>query len=78
MSTADGCLDYSGRDDRLSGGARRIPIDTPGGRFSVWTKRVGNIADDVRRLAGRYSRDFPHPLSIRASRRAGPALSSAP
>jgi proline iminopeptidase len=40
-----GYLDYSGRADRLSGGARRIPIDTPGGRFSVWTKRVGNNPD---------------------------------
>ena len=35
-------LDYSGRPDRLSGGARRIPVDTPRGRFSVWTKRIGN------------------------------------
>ena len=35
-------LDSSGRDDRLSGGSRRIPIDTPVGRFEVWTKRVGN------------------------------------
>ena len=40
-----GYLDYSGRDDRLSGGARRIPIDTPGGRFEVWTKRIGNHPD---------------------------------
>jgi len=38
-------LDYSGRADRLSGGARRIPVDTPSGRFSVWTKRVGNNPD---------------------------------
>ena len=38
-------LDYSGRDDRLSGGARRIPIDTPQGSFSVWTKRIGNNPD---------------------------------
>lgn len=38
-------LDYSGRDDKLSGGARRIPVDTPGGRFSVWTKRTGNNPD---------------------------------
>ncbi|MDA8355051.1 MAG: proline iminopeptidase-family hydrolase [Actinomycetota bacterium] len=37
-----GYLDYSGRADRLSGGARRIPIDTPSGRYSVWTKRIGN------------------------------------
>jgi proline iminopeptidase len=42
MDTADHYLDYTGREDRLSGGARRIPIDTPVGRFSVWTKRVGN------------------------------------
>ncbi len=42
MSPSDAYLDYSGRDDRLSGGARRIPIDTPAGRFAVWTKRVGN------------------------------------
>lgn len=35
-------LDYSGRDDRLSGGARRIAVDTPKGQFSVWTKRTGN------------------------------------
>jgi proline iminopeptidase len=38
-------LDYSGRADRLSGGARRIPVDTPSGRFTVWTKRVGNNPD---------------------------------
>lgn len=35
-------LDYSGRDDALSGGARLIPIKTPKGIFHVWTKRVGN------------------------------------
>ena len=38
-------LDYTGRDDKLSGGARRIPVDTPSGRFSVWTKRTGNNPD---------------------------------
>jgi proline iminopeptidase len=38
-------LDYSEREDRLSGGARRVAIDTPKGRFSVWTKRVGNNPD---------------------------------
>jgi proline iminopeptidase len=38
-------LDYSGRDDKLSGGARRIPVDTPSGRFFVWTKRIGNNPD---------------------------------
>ncbi len=35
-------LDYSGRDDVLSGGVRMIPIDTPQGTFRVWTKRTGN------------------------------------
>jgi proline iminopeptidase len=40
-----GYLDYSGRADRLGGGARRIPVETPAGRFSVWTKRVGNNPD---------------------------------
>jgi proline iminopeptidase len=37
-----GYLDYSGRDDRLSGGVKLIPIETPKGTFRVWTKRVGN------------------------------------
>lgn len=35
-------LDYSGRDDVLSGGVKMIPLDTPKGTFHVWTKRVGN------------------------------------
>ncbi len=35
-------LDYSGRDDLLSGGVKLIPIDTPRGTFRVWTKRIGN------------------------------------
>jgi proline iminopeptidase len=35
-------LDYSDRDDRISGGARRVPVETPKGRFHVWTKRIGN------------------------------------
>lgn len=37
-----GYLDYSGRDDVLSGGVKLIPVDTPKGTFRVWTKRVGN------------------------------------
>ncbi len=37
-----GYLDYSGRDDVLSGGVKLIPMDTPKGTFRVWTKRVGN------------------------------------
>ena len=35
-------LDYSGREDALSGGVRMIPIDTPSGTYRVWTKRIGN------------------------------------
>ena len=35
-------LDYSDRSDRLSGGVRLIPIQTPAGTFRVWTKRTGN------------------------------------
>jgi proline iminopeptidase len=35
-------LDNSGREDRLSGGVRRIAIDTPRGRFRVWTRRFGS------------------------------------
>jgi proline iminopeptidase len=37
-----GYLDYSGRDDVLSGGARRIPVRTPAGTFQVWVKRIGS------------------------------------
>ena len=37
-----GYLDYSGRDDMLSGGARKIPVTTPAGQYRVWVKRVGN------------------------------------
>ena len=35
-------LDYSKRDDKLSGGVKMIPIQTASGEFKVWTKRVGN------------------------------------
>ena len=35
-------LDNSGRDDRLTGGVRMIPIHTEFGDFRVWTKRTGN------------------------------------
>lgn len=35
-------LDYSGRDDVLTGGVKMIPVSTPSGKFRVWTKRVGN------------------------------------
>src|SRR6185369_5702679 len=37
-----GYLDYSSRDDALSGGVKLIPVNTPKGTFRVWTKRVGN------------------------------------
>lgn len=42
VSAAARYLDSTGRPDRLSGGARMIPINTPKGTFNVWTKRVGN------------------------------------
>jgi proline iminopeptidase len=45
MQSAHDYLDYSGRDDRLSGGSRMIPVDTPSGTWNVWTKRVGNNPD---------------------------------
>ena len=35
-------LDYSGREDVLSGGARKIPVTTPVGEYRVWVKRIGN------------------------------------
>jgi proline iminopeptidase len=35
-------LDYSGRDDLLTGGVTMIPVTTPKGTFKVWTKRIGN------------------------------------
>ncbi|HEU5265294.1 MAG TPA: alpha/beta fold hydrolase, partial [Jatrophihabitans sp.] len=38
-------LDYRGRADYRSGGARLIEIGTPAGPYRVWTKRVGNNAD---------------------------------
>jgi proline iminopeptidase len=42
MTPGSSYLDPSGRDDVLSGGARRIPISTPAGEHRVWVKRVGN------------------------------------
>src|SRR6266436_2845507 len=41
-TSAAAYLDYSGRDDLLSGGVKLIPIQTPKGSFRVWTKRIGN------------------------------------
>jgi proline iminopeptidase len=35
-------LDYSGRDDLLSGGVHMIAVQTPVGTYKVWTKRIGN------------------------------------
>jgi proline iminopeptidase len=40
--TSNAYLDSSSRADRLSGGARIIPVITAHGTFKVWTKRVGN------------------------------------
>ena len=38
-------LDYSGRDDILSGGSRKIAVSTPSGDHQVWVKRIGNNPD---------------------------------
>ncbi|GAB6057203.1 proline iminopeptidase-family hydrolase [Desulfonatronum parangueonense] len=45
IGTFSAYLDYTGRDDVLSGGVKLVPVDTPGGKFRVWTKRVGNNPD---------------------------------
>jgi proline iminopeptidase len=37
-----GYFDNTGRADVLSGGVRTIEIQTPKGKFKVWTKRIGN------------------------------------
>jgi len=42
MKENAGYLDYSGRDDLLSGGVKLISVHTPKSDFRVWTKRVGN------------------------------------
>jgi len=42
VQPVSGYLNYSSREDVLSGGARMIPVDTPAGRYRVWVKRVGN------------------------------------
>ncbi|HEX7586739.1 MAG TPA: proline iminopeptidase-family hydrolase, partial [Anaerolineae bacterium] len=34
--------DNTDRDDVFSGGVKMIPIETPKGKFRVWTKRIGN------------------------------------
>ncbi|WP_052507267.1 proline iminopeptidase-family hydrolase [Desulfonatronovibrio magnus] len=45
LSAPAAYLDYSGRDDVLSGGVKMVPVDTPHGKFRVWTKRIGNNPD---------------------------------
>jgi proline iminopeptidase len=42
MEPAGSYLDYSGRDDVRSGGARKLAVNTPLGTYGVWVKRVGN------------------------------------
>ena len=42
-TTAEGgYFDNTGRTDVLSGGVRMIEVQTPKGKFKVWTKRIGN------------------------------------
>ena len=43
--SAETYLDNTGRDDILGGGARTIEVQTPKGKFKVWTKRVGTNPD---------------------------------
>ena len=38
-----GYLDYTGRDDVLSGGSRMTAISTPSGTYRVWTIGSGTI-----------------------------------
>jgi proline iminopeptidase len=45
MRSLSSYLDCSGRDDALSGGARRVSVNTPTGTYRVWVKRVGNNPD---------------------------------
>ncbi len=42
MKKIERYLDYSSRDDVLSGGVKMISVNTTKGTFRVWTKRVGN------------------------------------
>jgi proline iminopeptidase len=35
-------LNYAQSDDQATGGIKMIPVDTPLGKFKVWTKRIGN------------------------------------
>ena len=42
MTATASWFDGDGRPDVLSGGVRTIPVETPRGTYSVWTKRVGN------------------------------------
>jgi proline iminopeptidase len=42
MRSVSNYLDYSGRNDILSGGVKEISVGTPSGTYRVWTKRVGN------------------------------------
>jgi proline iminopeptidase len=41
-TTLSAYFDHTGRTDVLSGGVRMIEVQTPKGKFKVWTKRVGN------------------------------------
>src|ERR1700722_4677576 len=41
-TSSAGYFDNSGRADVLSGGVRTLELQTPRGKFKVWTKRVGN------------------------------------
>ena len=64
------------RDDVLSGGVRMIPITTPKGTFSVWTKRVGKQPDDQGPAAARRARARPTSTSRPSTATSRPRASS--
>ncbi|WNM18022.1 proline iminopeptidase-family hydrolase [Flavobacterium capsici] len=41
-SVKENYLSFANRDDQKTGGIKMIPIETPVGKFNVWTKTVGN------------------------------------
>jgi proline iminopeptidase len=41
-SIKENYLSFANRNDQKNGGIKMIPIETPSGKFNVWTKTVGN------------------------------------
>ena len=57
-----GYFDYTGRDDVLAGGVKRIPIETSKGTFQVWTKRDRKQPQDQSPAPARRTRRHPRVL----------------